>query len=195
MLSDISNSLAKASTNSFQEGKPELYDIPDPTNIIKESVPVFEKASVDEFYIDLSGMQRFFDPLLFLKDLRNKIMDQTGLPISCGISVNKFIAKIATGQAKPNGFLYVPFGKEKEFLSALPVEEIPGVGKSLWAKLKSLNIHTIAHLQIAGEEKLVDLLGNTGQWLWEKSEGKSNSSVINFREAKSISSENTFFTT
>lgn len=120
-------------------------------------------------------------------------MDETGLPISCGISTNKFLAKIATGQAKPNGFLYVPLGKEKEFLSALPVEEIPGVGKALLAKLKSLNIHTISHLQNAGKERLIEILGNTGKWLWEKSEGKSNSRVNNFHEAKSISAENTFF--
>jgi len=98
------------------------------TNIIAAKAPIFEKASVDEFYIDLTGMDKYFNPLQWTVELRNQIMEETGLPISFGLAANKMMAKIATTKAKPNGYLQIPFGKEKDFLSPLPVGDIPGVG-------------------------------------------------------------------
>ena len=99
------------------------------TQIISSKAALFEKASIDEFYIDLSGMDRFFNPLQWTIDLRELITNETGLPISFGIARNKMVAKMATNEAKPNGFLQVPDGKEKEFLSALELNKIPGVGE------------------------------------------------------------------
>ncbi|RYG45573.1 MAG: DNA polymerase IV, partial [Chitinophagaceae bacterium] len=85
------------------------------TSIIAAEAPLFEKASIDEFYIDLTGMDKYFEPLQWTISLRKKIMDETGLPISFGLSSNKMMAKIATNQAKPNGYLYLSDGKEKDF--------------------------------------------------------------------------------
>ena len=99
------------------------------TEIIASKVPLFEKASIDEFYIDLSGMDKFFGASKYAEELREQIKKETGLPISCGLSSAKFISKMATNEAKPNGFLEVPQGKEKEFLWPLGIEKINGVGK------------------------------------------------------------------
>src|ERR1700739_2643754 len=113
------------------------------TDIIASKAPLFEKASVDEFYLDLTGMDKFFSPLQWTIDLRKQIMKETGLPISFGLASNKMIAKMATDEAKPNGYLHVPAGKEKEFLAPLPVNKIPGVGKQTFEALKAMGIKTI----------------------------------------------------
>src|SRR6187401_577433 len=99
------------------------------TDIIAERAPRFEKASIDEFYIDLSGMERFHKPYEWTIALRSEIIDKTGLNISFGLGSNKLIAKIATDEAKPNGYLIIPPGKEEEFLAPLKVNKIPGVGE------------------------------------------------------------------
>src|SRR4030043_1994157 len=75
------------------------------TNIIAEEAPLYEKASVDEHYIDITGMDRFFGCLKWSKELRRRIIRETGLPVSLGLSVNKTVSKIATGEAKPKGEL------------------------------------------------------------------------------------------
>ena len=162
------------------------------TQIIAAKAPLFEKASVDEFYIDLTGMEKFFNPLQFTIDLRQEIINETGLPISFGLSSNKMMAKIATNQAKPNGYLQVPFGKEKEFLAPLVVGEIPGVGKHAQEVLTYLGIHTIGQLSNAPIEFLAEKLGNRGPELKQKSEGLHFGEVTPYRESKSISTENTF---
>src|SRR5216110_2000680 len=99
------------------------------TDIIESTVPMFEKASIDEFYIDLTGMDKFFGVSKYTRELREQIIKETGLPISCGLSSAKFISKRATNDAKPKGFLEIPHGKEKEFLWPLGIEKINGVGK------------------------------------------------------------------
>ena len=162
------------------------------TQIIADKAPLFEKASIDEFYIDLTGMDKFFNPLQFAIDLRNEIMTQTGLPISFGLSSNKMMAKIATNQAKPNGYLQVPFGKEKDFLAPLAVGEIPGVGKQAQEILTYLNIKTIQQLSQASPTLLEERLGKWSVELLQKAQGISLSVVTNFNESKSISTENTF---
>ncbi len=162
------------------------------TNIIAAKAPLFEKASVDEFYIDLTGMDRFFNPLQWTIDLRQEIMDKTGLPISFGLAANKMMAKMATNQAKPNGYLQIPFGKEKDFLAPLPASEIPGVGAQSKLVLQSMNIHTINDIFNAGEQILEERLGKMGTDLWQKSQGIHHREVSPYHEAKSISSENTF---
>ena len=162
------------------------------TQIIAAKAPLFEKASIDEFYLDLSGMEKFFNPLQWTIDLRQQIIDETKLPISFGLACNKMMAKMATNQAKPNGFLQIPFGKEKEFLAPLPVEDIPGVGEHTGLVLKAIGIDTISQIHEAGMELLEGKLGKWGIDLWYKSQGIHHGEVTPYHEAKSISSENTF---
>ncbi|MEO6488303.1 MAG: DNA polymerase IV [Ferruginibacter sp.] len=162
------------------------------TDIIASKAPLFEKASVDEFYLDLTGMDKFFNPLEWTIELRQQIINDTKLPISFGLGANKMIAKMATNQAKPNGFLQVPFGQEKEFLSPMPVDNIPGVGDHTGAVLKAMGIQTINQVHEMGMELFEEKLGKWGIDLWYKSQGIHTSPVASFHEAKSISSENTF---
>ena len=162
------------------------------TEIIASKAPLFEKASVDEFYLDLTGMDKFFDPLQWTVDLRQHIISETGLPISFGLAANKLLAKIATNKAKPNGYLQVPFGKEKEFLAPLPASEIPGVGDQTRLVLQAMGIFSINDIFKAGEKVLEERLGKWGTELWQKSQGIHHGEVAPFHEAKSISSENTF---
>ena len=162
------------------------------TQIIAAKAPLFEKASIDEFYLDLTGMEKFFNPLQWTIDLRQQIIDETKLPISFGLAANKMMAKMATNQAKPNGFLQIPFGKEKEFLAPLPVGDIPGVGEHTGLVLKAIGIDTISQIDEAGMELLEGKLGKWGIDLWYKSQGIHHGEVAPYHEAKSISSENTF---
>lgn len=162
------------------------------TQIIAAKAPLFEKASIDEFYLDLSGMEKFFNPLQWTIDLRNEIISETKLPISFGLASNKMLAKMATNQAKPNGFLQIPAGKEKEFLAPMPVDNIPGVGEQTNLILRSMGINTIQQISETGIEILEQRLGKWGGDLWFKSQGIHNGIVAPYHEAKSISSENTF---
>ncbi len=162
------------------------------TQIIASKAPLFEKASVDEFYLDLTGMDKFFKPLQWTIDLRKQIIDETKLPISFGLASNKMMAKMATNQAKPNGYLQIPFGKEKEFLAPLPVSDIPGVGEQTNLILRSMGIETIGQIEEAGIDMLEERLGKWGADLWQKSQGIHHREVSPYHEAKSISSENTF---
>lgn len=162
------------------------------TNIIASKAPLFEKASVDEFYIDLQGMDQFFHPLKWTIGLRELIMKETGLPISFGIAKNKMVAKMATNEAKPNGFIQVPLGKEKEFLAPLEVDKIPGVGEQSNKILQYHGIKLIRDLHQSTPEKLEKLLGKWGNELWNKAQGEHTSTITEYREPKSISKENTF---
>ncbi|MBC7688751.1 MAG: DNA polymerase IV [Aquabacterium sp.] len=162
------------------------------TQIIAAKAPLFEKASIDEFYLDLTGMDKFFNPLQWTIDLRQEIINETKLPISFGMGSNKMIAKIATDEAKPNGYLQVQPGKEKEFLSAMPVNKIPGVGDHTWEVLKAMGIYTINDINLKTKEELEERLGKWGIDLWSKSFGLHYGEVSQYHEAKSISSENTF---
>ncbi len=162
------------------------------TQIIASKAPLYEKASIDEFYIDLTGMDQFFNPLQWTIDLRSQIMEETKLPISFGMGSNKMIAKIATGQAKPNGYLQVAFGKEQEFLSPLSINKIPGVGDHTNEVLQSMGIFTIGDVKLFEPSQLEERLGKWGLDLWQKSFGIHTGEVCQYHEAKSISTENTF---
>lgn len=162
------------------------------TEIISSKAPLFEKASIDEFYLDLSGMEKFFDVLQWTIDLRNLIIAKTGLPISFGIGANKMVAKMATNESKPNGYLYVPFGYEKQFLSPLPVEKIPGVGEQTNSILKHHGFIRIGDIQLSSSEKMEQLLGKWGIDLFNKCMGLHYSKVLLYHESKSISTENTY---
>jgi DNA polymerase-4 len=162
------------------------------TNIIAANAPLYEKASIDEFYIDLTGMDTFFNPLEWTIKLRQTIMDETGLPISFGLATNKLVAKIATDEAKPNGYLFVTPGKEKEFLAPLPVEKLGGVGKKSHQTLLGLGIYTIGDILKYDAGLLGKALGKWGTQLVRQANGLSDSVVSPHRESKSISAENTF---
>ncbi len=162
------------------------------TDIIAQKVPLFEKASVDEFYIDLTGMDKFFGVSKFAQELRQHITSETGLPISCGLSSARFISKMATNEAKPNGFLEIPHGKEKDFLWPLAVEKINGVGKQTEIHLKKLGFFKIEDLAKSSPEYLEKQLGKWGISLWNKSQGIGSTEIVTDWEQKSMSHENTF---
>jgi DNA polymerase-4 len=162
------------------------------TDIIAAKAPLFEKASIDEFYIDLTGMDKFFDPLKWTIDLRTEIIEKTQLPISFGLASNKMVAKIATDEAKPNGYLFVQPGMEKQFLAPLPVNKFSGVGEQTFLSLKAMGIHTIKDLGETPVSILEKKLGKYGADLWKKSQGIHTGEVHAYHEAKSISCENTF---
>ena len=162
------------------------------TDIIASKVPLFEKASIDEFYLDLSGMDKFFGVSKYAQELRLHITMETGLPISGGLSSVRFISKMATNEAKPNGFLEIPHGKEKDFLWPLGVEKINGVGKETEIKLKSLGFYKIEDLAKSSPEYLEKHLGKWGESLWRKSQGLGSTEVFTDWEQKSMSHENTF---
>jgi DNA polymerase-4 len=162
------------------------------TEIIAAKAPLFEKASIDEFYLDLTGMEKYFNPYQWTIDLRQEIIDKTGLPISFGLAINKMVAKIATDEAKPNGYLHIAFGREKDFLAPLKVNKIPGVGEHMYQALRDLGIDTIEHLAAQPIELLENRFGKYGGDLWNKAHGIHHSEVVPYHEAKSISTENTF---
>lgn len=162
------------------------------TDIIAARAPLYEKASIDEFYIDLTGMDKFFDPYQWTIDLRAAIIEETQLPISFGLATNKMVAKIATDEAKPNGYLFVQPGMEKQFLAPLPVNKFSGVGEQTFLTLKSMGIYTIRDLSETPIAVLEKKLGKYGADLWRKSQGLHDGEVHGYHEAKSISTENTF---
>lgn len=162
------------------------------TEIVKEQVPLFEKTSIDEFYVDLSGMDRFFNSLALASDLRKKIIKDTGLPISFGLSENKTVSKVATGEAKPNNQLKVDYGCEKLFLSPLAVNKIPMVGEKTYQSLRDLGIRKIQTIQQMPVELMEKVFGKNGVTIWEKANGIDRSPVIPYSERKSISTERTF---
>jgi DNA polymerase IV len=164
------------------------------TDIIAARAPLFEKASIDEFYLDLTGMGKYHDPLEWTKALRQEIIEKTQLPISFGLAGNKMVAKMATNEAKPNGYLFIPFGREKDFLAPQKVNAIPGVGDATYQQLQQMGIQTIGDLALANEKELEKALGKYGGELWQKAHGRHNGAVTPYYEAKSVSSENTFET-
>ena len=162
------------------------------TDIIAEKVPVYEKASIDEFYIDLTGMDKFFGVSQYTQDLRETITKVTGLPISFGLSTSKLVSKMATNEAKPNGWLEIPAGKEKDFLWPMAVEKIPGVGRQTELQLKEMGLMTIADIAATPLPEMEKHFGKWGISLWNKSFGRDDNPVENYNEQKSISRETTF---
>jgi len=162
------------------------------TDVIKESVPIYEKSSIDEFYIDLSGMDKFFGCHQLASELRSQIIKETGLPISFGLSINKTVSKIATGEAKPNNQIRVSSGSEKPFLAPLSVRKIPMVGQVTYKSLCDLGIKKIKTVQEMPFEMMSKVLGKNGTSIWKKANGIDNTPVIQYQERKSISTERTF---
>ena len=162
------------------------------TEIIEEKAPMFEKSSIDEFYIDASGMDRYFGAFKWAKELRKKVIHESGLPISLGMSVNKLVSKVATGEFKPNAEQHIPAGTEKEFLAPLAVEKIPMIGKQTASFLYDMGVRTVATLRDMPLNFLVSAFGKNGVSLWNKAHGIDESAVMPYAEQKSISTESTF---
>ncbi|HPF68065.1 MAG TPA: DNA polymerase IV [Flavobacteriales bacterium] len=163
------------------------------TEVVRAHVPLFEKSSVDEFYVDLSGTDRFFGSWKLATELRRRIAKETGLPNSIGLSINKTVSKVATGEAKQGlGELQVPLGTEKPFLAPMPIERIPGVGGKTAHLLRSMGVMKIHTLQEVPIDLMQRLLGEHGPVLWRKANGIDDSPVIAWHERKSIGTERTF---
>jgi DNA polymerase-4 len=162
------------------------------TEIVKEKVPLFEKASIDEFYADLTGMDTFFGSYKYASELRQRIIKESGLPISFGLSGNKIVSKVATGEAKPNNQLLINEGFEKEFMAPLSIRKIPSVGEKTYQILRNLGIEKVKVIQEMPVEMLVSVLGLNGRTIWKRANGIDNPPLIPFHERKSISTERTF---
>src|SRR3954464_6341803 len=105
------------------------------TDVIRDSVPLFEKSSIDEFYIDMTGMDKHFGCWKFTNELKGKVNKESGFPISFSLAGNKLVSKIATNEVKPQGRIEVPGGNEKNYLAPLSIMKMPGVGKEVGLKL------------------------------------------------------------
>ncbi|HRI01015.1 MAG TPA: DNA polymerase IV [Saprospiraceae bacterium] len=162
------------------------------TDLIEERAPLFEKSSIDEFYCDLTGMDKYFGCMKWSTELRNSIIKETGLPISFGLSVNKIVSKVGTNEAKPNGTINIPTGTEKSFLAPLSTNKMPGIGKETYKRLSFMGVRTIKLLSEIPVRLLEREFGEHGQTMWEHANGIDYSPVISYREAKSISKEQTF---
>ncbi|MCF8225043.1 MAG: DNA polymerase IV [Bacteroidales bacterium] len=162
------------------------------TEIIADSAPVYEKSSIDEHYLDISGMDRFFGCLKWSGELRNRIIRETGLPISFGLSINKTVSKIATGEAKPNGGMEVAVNTVPGFLSPLSIRKIPMIGEKTYHLLRSMGISSIGTLRMIPPEMMNGLLGKNGIVIWKKANGIDPAPVIQYSERKSIGTERTF---
>jgi len=162
------------------------------TDVIKEGVPLYEKTSIDEFYIDLTGMDKFFGCHKLASELRQRIIKETGLPISFGMSINKTVSKVATGEAKPNNEIRILKGDEKPFLAPLSVRKIPMVGEVTYKSLCDLGVKRIQTVQEMPMQLMHRVLGKKGLSIWKKANGIDNSPVVQYHERKSISTERTF---
>lgn len=162
------------------------------TNVIKEYAPSYEKSSIDEFYLDLSGMDRFFGTYQYASELRQTITRETGLPISFGLSVNKTVSKVATGEAKPNNQMRINMGEERGFLAPLSVRKIPMVGEKTYQTLRHLGVRRIHTVQDMPVEMMERALGKHGRIIWEKARGVDLTPITPYSERKSISTERTF---
>ena len=162
------------------------------TEIIADKAPVFEKASIDEHYLDITGMDRFFGSLKWSHELRQRIIKETGLPISFGLSTNKTVSKIATGEAKPNGELHIPPVQVKPFLYPLSIRKIPMIGNKSYRLLRSMGVSTIKTLSMIPPDMLEQVMGKNGKIIWRKANGVDPSPVKPYHEKKSMGTERTF---
>ena len=162
------------------------------TEIIQEKVPVLEKASIDEFYMDLSGMDQFFGCYQWTKEIAESVTKNTGLPISFALSTNKTVSKIGTGESKPVGRFDIPQQNIKSFLNPLSIRKIPMVGEVTFQLLSRVGIRKIQTLAEMPVSVLQQMIGKNGAELWKKANGIDLNPVIPYSERKSLSKEHTF---
>jgi DNA polymerase-4 len=180
---------AKVISGDMEAYSQHSHDI---TELIAHKSPSFEKASIDDFYIDASGMDRFFGSFKWAVKLQKTIVKESKLPISMALSTNKLISKVATGEFKPNAQKQIPIGDEKNFLGPLSIEKIPMIGKQTAAFLYDMGVRTVSTLREMPVKFLVSAFGKNGISLWNKAQGTDNTPVVPYSEQKSISTESTF---
>jgi DNA polymerase-4 len=162
------------------------------TQVLEDKAPVVEKASIDEHYMDISGIDRFFGAYKWTQELMSTVTAETGLPVSYALSVNKTVAKIGTGQAKPAGKLDIPQERVKPFLNPLSIRKIPMLGDVTFRLLSRIGIRTIYTLSEMPVDVLQQMIGKNGIELWKKANGIDTTPVEPYTERKSVSTENTF---
>lgn len=165
-------------------------------SIFREFTPLVEPLSIDEAFLDVAGSMRLFgEPIEIARQLRERIREQTGLPASVGLAGTKFIAKLASQRAKPDGILEIPPARTIEFLHPLPIGAMWGVGSATERALKSRAIHTVADLAREPIDSLRRIVGNaSAEKLHELANGRDPRSVETTRLEKSIGHEETFAT-
>ena len=164
------------------------------TEVIQEKAPIMEKASMDEFYLDITGMDRFYGCYDWSNELAQRVVKETGLPISFALSINKTVSKIGTGEGKPKGHLDIPEGKVRSFLNPLSIRKIPMVGEVTFQTLSRVGIRHIQTLAEMPAEVLQRMIGKNGVEIWKKANGIDNNPVEPYTERKSITTEQTFTT-
>ena len=162
------------------------------SQIIEENAPIMEKASIDEFYLDITGMDKFYGSYKWTHELVTKVTRETGLPLSFALSVNKTVSKIATGEGKPKGNLEIPQPMVQQFLNPLSIRKIPMVGDATFSLLSRIGIRNIQTLAEMPAKVLQEMIGQNGLELWKKANGIDNNPVQPYRERKSLSTEDTF---
>lgn len=164
------------------------------SEIIKEQAPVFEKSSIDEFYLDLSGMDQYIGCWKWSNELRERVIRESGLPISFGLASNKLISKMSTSEAKPNGAKMIEQGAEKAFIWPMSVKKIPSIGKATYKKLSFMGVRKIETLANIPQGLLQREFGKNGVGLWRKANAIDDRPVVPYQERKSMSTERTFST-
>lgn len=161
-------------------------------SVVEDQAPLFEQASIDEFYLDLTGMDQYIGCWKWSTELRERIIRETGLPLSLGLSVNKTVSKVGAGEVKPNGAKLVPAGTEKNFLAPLPVGKIPSIGRETERRLALMGVRTCQTLSEIPPRLLKREFGKHGLVMWKRANGQDDSPVVPYREQDSISTEHTF---
>jgi len=176
------------------KGDMELYSrlSHDVTQVIQEKAPIMEKASIDEFYLDITGMDKFHGNYKWTDELAQSVIKETGLPISFSLSINKTVSKIATGEGKPKGNLEIPEGNVQSFLNPLSIQKIPMVGNVTFQLLSRIGVRKIQTLSEMPPEVLQQMIGKNGLDIWKKANGIDHTPVEPYTERKSISTEHTF---
>jgi DNA polymerase-4 len=164
--------------------------------VLQELAPVVQAASIDEFYLELSGTERLFAETLeeTARRFREEVLARTDISVSIGGGTRRVIAKLAAGRAKPAGILVVAPGDEQRFLSTLHLRDLPGVGPSLVEALRKRGLERVEDALPVQKEWLQKWFGaRRGDWLYRRVRGLDDSAVDPHEGRKSISAERTFF--
>jgi DNA polymerase-4 len=161
--------------------------------VLDQYSPLIEQVSVDEAYMDISGLERLHGSAEEIaRKIKAEIKKETFLTCSIGIAPTKLFAKIASEMSKPDGLSMIRPDRVDEVIRNLPVDKVPGVGEKAREKLGRLGVATLGDLRKYSEQRLVDEMGRFGLRLREFSLGIDASPVVVYSEAKSVSNEETF---
>ena len=163
-------------------------------SIMKEFTPYIEPLSIDEAFLEVSGMSTMYSgPKALGRAIKDRVYEQTGLIISAGLAPNKFLAKLASDLDKPDGLVVIPYGREKEILAPLPIKRIWGVGPHTEKRLKAGGFYLMRHIQALPDERsLIPIVGNQARRIWELANGIDERPVETDRKIQSIGAEETY---